>query len=1348
MICPPDNNSSSDNTARSTSATPEEKPRPRKKRRRWPWIVGGVFLLLLLLIALIPTLVSTDAGTGWVSSMASDTVKGRIEMGDLEVSWFSPVRVADLRIYDLESRQALHVKSVTTEKGLFKTLTGYKRFKTVTVDSPDVVLYQTPEGGYSLMQALEPTKPTEEPSKPPVDLTGAVKLNAGRIRIVQTDGRELTIDKVEGSADIDTLNKIASTLTLSIRDAGDLAIGADIENFVTDGRIDPKNATIAVKVNSEKPLEVRPLAAFGLGRPMQGTLAIDIDGTWADGKANGTVALTGRGIGETDGAIQPMDLELTANVTTDADTIDGKFNLASDAANLKGDFNWADYTAGVSMPETEKLLPLLMDGGELTLPDIRLALEGRVDLPRLARAVPQAMTLREGIELTAGEAAIDLAVLGRPEGDANPGAQGTIDIKDVKARREGRSIDLEPVKLAFDTGYDRERGLVVRNLSFDAAGTTVTGSGELEKLTGKIDSNLAALHRQVSEIVDTGEMTVAGTVKGTFGLSRPEEGAIDQTVDITVTDLRYRASRDAEPIALSTVSLDQKGRLVMPGNILRRYTLERADVTVADKLRLTNTGFIVLADRPNDPGGKLRIETSIPGADVAALRDLASLAGLDDLPKATGRLTLTNTVDRASKDAPIVIGGRMTLADPSIDGTRLGGDLSGRWSEVRMKADNTVSVGAFELTGPPANVSVNGLALSTDPMTVSKGTVKLRADLASVSTLLKAMRPEGRAPSMEGSLTLNADVKQAKATEPIVFDGNLALKDVTIDRRPLGGDIEGRWTNVAIAPKEKTVAVPSFKLTGPVARVEIDDLKVTMSGAVDLKGRYEINADLARVADLARAFLGEKSLPQLGGNLTWTGQGESDGRKGTRFTGSATVDNFKVGGGWGAYTEEKVTLSHAIGFDPKEAAMNVDSFKLNSKPLVLTLSGRATDLDKTMTLDLTGRYEASWEEITRLMHEFAPETKGKVDLKGRRASDIVVKGPLNKPDVKPAWRDLVVRAGAGWDSGNLYGMKVGKADFAPRLEGGKVTIPQSDIPASGGTLRLAGEVDLTEPAPVYRLKQRLAMIDKVNVTPEMSQELLSRINPLLGSVVAADGTVDLGVQNLVVPTGKEVYNLAAGKGRLSLDMNVKPAGPLSLLITKLMGAPGDGGRRIKLDVNEQPFNLGKGGVSYRDFSLDMGGGVTLLFGGSVPLDDTKELDISMSAPVTEHLLTQFGVAETDGKMPAWAEAMKGKRITFYIRGTRTNPRLDLAGSLADLGKTVAKELLRQRARQGIRDLLNGDKKENDKPDDGAEKPQDGGGRKPDDREKPGDRKKPDDKKRPGLFEGILREALEDKEEEE
>ena len=222
---------------------------------------------------------------------------------------------------------------------------------------------------------------------------------------------------------------------------------------------------------------------------------------------------------------------------------------------------------------------------------------------------------------------------------------------------------------------------------------------------------------------------------------------------------------------------------------------------------------------------------------------------------------------------------------------------------------------------------------------------------------------------------------------------------------------------------------------------------------------------------------------------------------------------------------------------------------------------------------------------------------------------------------------------------------------------------------------------------MLKVPGKLQVLDGVVITPELSRSVLSRINPIFLHLTRVEGTASLGTQDVEMPLGDSMKTGGSGKGRLDLvDMKVQPSGLLTELL-KLGGLTDD--RMYTVQVSGLDLLLERGRISYKDFTLTFPNEFDMKFYGSVGLDET--LDLVVSLPLRAALLERLGVR---GPVADYARALTGSRVDIPLVGTRLNPKLDL--SRVDVGSLVeraVKESTGKATEDLLQGLLGGKKKE-------------------------------------------------------
>ncbi|NQU75909.1 MAG: hypothetical protein HQ546_06310, partial [Planctomycetes bacterium] len=251
------------NQGGNTDATP--KPR---KRRRWLRVLIGIVILLLALVALAPTLVSTSLGRKMVVSAVNDRIRGKVQIEDMPLGWFSTCSVDGLAVIDPQGRKTLDVKRIVLSKGLLSLVWSRKNkdLGQIDIDTPQADLYMDTDGNLSLAQAFEQKNPQPPATKQPegtssTDMAIVLRLNAGKVRLVNPDGVEYVVKDLAGSLRIKTLNDIVASFNGSAGDGG-FSFNADIKDIFSSGKASLDTATGQIKMLTSPAIDIQPIISF------------------------------------------------------------------------------------------------------------------------------------------------------------------------------------------------------------------------------------------------------------------------------------------------------------------------------------------------------------------------------------------------------------------------------------------------------------------------------------------------------------------------------------------------------------------------------------------------------------------------------------------------------------------------------------------------------------------------------------------------------------------------------------------------------------------------------------------------------------------------------------------------------------------------------------------------------------------------------------------------------------------------------------------------------------------------------------------------------------------------------
>ena len=513
-----------------------------------------------------------------------------------------------------------------------------------------------------------------------------------------------------------------------------------------------------------------------------------------------------------------------------------------------------------------------------------------------------------------------------------------------------------------------------------------------------------------------------------------------------------------------------------------------------------------------------------------------------------------------------------------------------------------------------------------------------------------------------------ASVTRANAESPILSTGSGSVTGLRVDGKAMGATdevISLQWFDLTVGGDLKSLEAKRVIVKASMGTLTATNVRWTAGKESDLSGgkKSDLNSDLhfsgalARCLAVAAPFAEWASVPPMTGRVDFTGDVELQGGR-IRLGGTGGVDDFRFGKGDAALHKPRLEVSLTARLDRGAGRIDFDKLDVldtaaGSTLLSLDAGSSIADYRGQRVLDLHGSYNGSWADLMVLLHQWVPDTVGRVELTGATGGRFTITGPVNEPEIRPTFRSASAAAGVKWSGGTALQLPLGLATLSPTMADGQITLPATAIDAGGGTLRLGGVVDLRSGTPTLRMPGKTKVLERVQLTPQLSDELLGRVNPIFAGLVQVQGAVSLELTDLVLPLAKEALKAGRGRGHLDLSaVRVQPAGLLGSVLQ--LAAPLHQGL-VGLKVDGVDFVIADGRVSYDNFTISPAPGIKLRFRGSVGFDDTMDLWVSM--PVTVPLLRRFGVV---GALGDYVRVLTGVMVEIPIAGSRLAPRLGLA----------------------------------------------------------------------------------------
>ena len=551
---------------------------PRKSfKKRLFRVVGVFFVLTIVITAALPWILSTPPATAAIVKLANRTLAPtRIGVERISFSWFGSIRMTGLTLIDVNEKTLIEAKEATLDRGLVALGMNSSRLGTLTLHEARVDLERRPDGLIDLVEALVPTRPAPieaapaKPSgpKPATDLTFRIVHGSLLLR-----SPELTEPLSAENMDMEVRVPAAAGENLSwkirlSRPPG----GSDSETLGIDGEIDyraesPADLTMTVK-GSHWPLAARPVSGLTTRGVLDGTANVSrTSGAWS-----------------ASGDAKWLDLNATGPLLEGDRLALDKVALGFDVKQSGS--SWDIQRLNLASP----VLTLAATGsvgsaGEPPAADV----DGTVYLAVLAKQLPHALHLREGLTLEQGSAHLKLK-LSNDEGKQ----QASIDARfsDLVARNAGKTFTLRDPASLTGKGFREASEFSLQTLELKTGFLDLNASGDLKsgvKLSGSID--LARLESQFRDLIDFGQVSLAGKGRMAGDYKKTPKGFLARYA-VEVTGLNV-AGLTTAPLVRDDVRFDASANGPtasdgLPGsydNILANLKSSQDNVRLASNVR-------------------------------------------------------------------------------------------------------------------------------------------------------------------------------------------------------------------------------------------------------------------------------------------------------------------------------------------------------------------------------------------------------------------------------------------------------------------------------------------------------------------------------------------------------------------------------------------------------------------------------------------------------------------------------------------------------------------------------------------------------------------------------------------
>lgn len=1006
-----------DQTNSDAPATADRGGKAGKKRKRRGlrillWSLLGLLVLLVALVALAPTLLSTGPGERLVAGQVSRRLNGELRIGDLDLSWFGDTELRNVTLYDAQQREVLAADRAHLGRGIWGLLFDRSQLGQITVERPRIVLYEMPDGGFSLArivpEAREPTAPPtpEGPAAPPAwqQYRAHLLVSDGELTVVRLDDQRFRAHDIQVDERMDGLDRIAGSITAQGAD-GSLRLENDLRNLAAGGELslDAAEGTVAL-TTGDGGLRVEPLAVvIGMltSEPLtrsQGTLGVDGTATLSPGQLSASFELLAQEVllaREGDQQLAPLSVRLAATGGIEDDVLQAEVGLRDVGAPQRlGSLVasvWADLATFDALPDGAALLSAVMTGENVELPQLRVSAQGQLDLPALAQAVPALLNLREQVSVQSGTLAINDVRIDTV-GEA-PVARGSVLLSQIQATVQDRPVEIQPVRLAFDAVLPENAPLALESFLLEAESINLTAQSlEGGGLGAKFAANLEPLYDRIAQVVDVPELELGGQATGSLALTRPEENRLALAAEVDAQGVRF-VPPDAQ--SENTLVFEQ-GRFGLEGSLLlneqrrpARAQVDEATLTLPQLAARLEGWYALDGGQEGAFEGAVTLDADRLRRAIEPLRDESPmLAALDSaIANVRGQATWQSTVDlspsatqirvdqleaqvvlpgeQGAPPTPVTATAAVTLAGPIVSGS-----INAQTGSIRgTAAAGAVPAAAQEEIAATFTLDIDSLEqvnwsellpalLFGQPVQLPRGVVEVNGTLARrlLLTLLSAANvlPEDtEIVQADVVLRLAADTSRPEAGS----QGQIEIRALQIRRN---GRVEA-VDPVTLAfdlrrPPGEPLRIDAARLDSALAQVRAEGTMLNLQSRV-------VVPDLAVLQDRINALTGAMPEP-LSGSVDATLQIERVEPQVLAYGLSARTEDLVVGlpppedgapGGQVVLASSSVRSDGSLLLDERRRPTRViaDSVEVLT-PLAQATGSARYDLEAALATQFTG----------------------------------------------------------------------------------------------------------------------------------------------------------------------------------------------------------------------------------------------------------------------------------------------------------------------------------------------------------------------------------------------------------
>lgn len=447
------------------------------------------------------------------------------------------------------------------------------------------------------------------------------------------------------------------------------------------------------------------------------------------------------------------------------------------------------------------------------------------------------------------------------------------------------------------------------------------------------------------------------------------------------------------------------------------------------------------------------------------------------------------------------------------------------------------------------------------------------------------------------------------------------------------------------------------------------------AGPAQAAGELAIRANLERLASWAPGLMGTKRLAgETTGLVRLAGSGGTVSADMTLDTTGfmlGDVSNVAANGQpeilW---QEQSLRLQGNAGYNSAQDQVLLNGLSVRSQMLSATVTGKIDRPSTDGAVQLAGTMDYDLAQLAPLIAEsvgegiqLAGRHQGRFELAGLLSPAASEPGmsqtPLRQASASPAqhWSQRWSgRVAAPWTRASLYGLPIGQGTLAVQLSNGVLRGDPLQFAVGQGQLTTQPGIRF-DPEPAEWGLPAGPLLTNVRITPEVSEQMLKYIAPVMAGATRTDGLFSIRTDGLTAP----IADVAAMRTNGQIDVTsvtVMPGPKVEewVSLTRQVEAliknrdPSVLARRPQptlLSITDRTINFQVANRRVYHEGLEfLLGEANVYSSGSVGFDET--LDLTLTVPIQDRWI----------RGEQYLAGLSGQNVVFRVGGTFNQPRID------------------------------------------------------------------------------------------